>query len=112
VIQTSRLIGAYVYTNKPVKTHAPERQLTGRYSLQAPVNCHMGGIYGFPAPHPEMPRRPGDWQGYDVVLVRRVIPGITGGALDSREGQSGPILLQGDHGAVSYRNIVVVPALP
>jgi len=47
-----------------------------------------------------------------VVLVRRVIPGITGGALDSREGQSGPILLQGDHGAVSYRNIVVFPALP
>jgi len=108
--------------------------LRGRYevqveddSLKAPVNCRTGGIYGFLAPHPEMPRRPGEWQSFDVVLIgRRVtvaqnqvtiidnqeIPGITGGALDSREGQPGPIFLQGDHGPVSYRNIVITPALP
>jgi hypothetical protein len=108
--------------------------LRGRYEVQieddstkAPATCHMGGIYGFLAPAPEMPRRPGEWQSYDVVLVGRhvsvaqngvaiitdrEIPGITGGALDSREALAGPIFLQGDHGSVSFRNIVVTPALP
>jgi Domain of Unknown Function (DUF1080) len=59
-----------------------------------------GGVYGFLAPSPEQPRRPGEWQTYEITLVGRVvtvvqngqtiidkqeIPGITGGALDSHE---------------------------
>ena len=44
------------------------------------------------------------------VICDRDIPGITGGALDSDEGAPGPILLQGDHGPIEYRNIVVTPA--
>jgi hypothetical protein len=37
-------------------------------------------------------------------------PGITGGALDSREASPGPIVLQGsDAGHVAYRNIIVTP---
>ena len=35
---------------------------------------------------------------------------ITGGALDSNEGEPGPIYLQGDHTAVEFRRIVLVPA--
>jgi len=38
------------------------------------------------------------------------IPGPTGGALDSKEGAPGPIMLQGDHGPVEYRNLVITPA--
>jgi hypothetical protein len=38
-----------------------------------------------------------------------VIDGITGGAIDSNEDQPGPILIQGDHGKVSFRRIVVTP---
>ncbi|HWJ23900.1 MAG TPA: DUF1080 domain-containing protein, partial [Gemmatimonadaceae bacterium] len=68
---------------------------------------------------------PGRWQTYDITLVGRrvtvvlngrtvigdaVIPGVTGGALDSDEGAPGPILLQGDHTAVEYRNIRLTPA--
>jgi hypothetical protein len=45
-----------------------------------------------------------------TVLGDQTIPGITGGALDSREGEPGPIYLQGDHTAVEYRNIVITPA--
>jgi len=45
-----------------------------------------------------------------TVIVDQTIPGITGGALDSNEGQPGPIYLQGDHTAVEYRNIVITPA--
>jgi hypothetical protein len=67
----------------------------------------------------------GEWQVFDITLIgRRVtvvlngvtiidnqeIPGITGGALDSNEGEPGPIMLQGDHTAVKYRNIRIVPA--
>lgn len=68
----------------------------------------------------------GEWQSYDISLVGRMvnivangktiicnqeIPGITGGALDSREGEPGPIYLQGDHGPIEYRNIIITPAL-
>jgi hypothetical protein len=45
-----------------------------------------------------------------TVIGDQTIPGITGGALDSREGEPGPIYLQGDHTAVEYRNIVITPA--
>lgn len=46
-----------------------------------------------------------------IVIANQEIPGITGGALDSNEGRPGPIMLQGDHGRVSFRNIVITPLL-
>ncbi|MCS3801200.1 DUF1080 domain-containing protein [Niastella sp. OAS944] len=108
--------------------------LRGRYETQvidnpegAHPNSHLfGGIYGFLVPS-EMPALgPDKWQSFDITLIGRMvtvvangktvisnqeIPGITGGALDSKEGEPGPIYLQGDHGPVSYRNIVLTPAL-
>jgi len=45
-----------------------------------------------------------------TVICNREIPGPTGGALDSDEGAPGPLLLQGDHGPIEYRNIVLRPA--
>jgi hypothetical protein len=108
--------------------------LRGRYevqveddSIQEPPNHHMGAVYGFLAPEPEQPRRPGVWQTFDITLLgrfvtvlqngkviidNREIPGITGGAFDSHEELPGPIYLQGDHGGIAYRNIVLTPALP
>jgi hypothetical protein len=107
--------------------------LRGRYELQIEDDpqpegptMRTGGVYGFLAPSPEQPRRPGEWQTYDVTLVGRVvtvvqngqtiidkqkIPGITGGALDSHEAQAGPIYLQGSEaGLVAFRNITITPA--
>ena len=106
--------------------------LRGRYELQiddatglAPSSHHLGGVYGFIAPSENVARAAGEWQSMDVTLVGRMltyelngttvicnreIPGITGGALDSAEGDPGPLLLQGDHGPVDYRNIVITPA--
>jgi hypothetical protein len=107
--------------------------LRGRYevqvetdSIQEPASHHMGGVYGFLAPTPELPRTPGVWQTYDITLVGRwitvvqngqtiidnqEIPGITGGALDSHEELPGPIYLQGsEKGHVAYRSIVITPA--
>jgi hypothetical protein len=106
--------------------------LRGRYELQIedlgggqePPSDVVGAIYGFLGPV-EMAAKPtGEWQSYDVTLVGRLvtivfngktvmcrgeIPGITGGALDSREGEPGPIYLQGDHGPIEFRNIVITP---
>jgi hypothetical protein len=106
--------------------------LRGRYEVQIedsdaaePPLDHMGGIYGFLAPTWDTRRQPGEWQVFDVTLIGRIvsvemngtrvisdreIPGITGGALDSDEGSPGPLMLQGDHGAIAFRNLVVTPA--
>lgn len=105
--------------------------LRGRYEVQVEYEppakndaFHgMGSIYGFIPPATVVDARPGQWEGYDVTLVGRNvtvvrdgvliidkadIPGITGGALDSRESEPGPIYLQGDHtGGLKYRNIAI-----
>ncbi len=105
--------------------------LRGRYEVQIQDDAgkaldplRMGAVYGFIAPSVAAARAAGEWQALDVTLVgRRVsvvlngttivdgqeIPGITGGALDSEEGAAGPIMLQGDHGAVEFRNLTLAP---
>jgi hypothetical protein len=40
-----------------------------------------------------------------------VIEGITGGALDAREGEPGPVMIQGDHEQVHFRRITVTPII-
>ena len=106
--------------------------LRGRYELQIddaaglePSSHHLGGVYGFIAPSESAARPAGEWQTMDVTLVGRMItydlngtqvicnreiPGITGGAIDSAEAEPGPLLLQGDHGPVDYRNITIAAA--
>lgn len=106
--------------------------LRGRYEVQIadsmnvqPAADLLGAVYGFIVPSELVARAPGEWQTYDITLVGRMvtvvangktiicdreIPGITGGALDSNEGAPGPIFLQGDHGPIEYRNIVITPA--
>lgn len=107
--------------------------LRGRYEVQIEDNTtreitdqSIGGIYGFIEPSVMAAKSAGEWQTYDITLVgrtttvvlngtevisKRSIPGITGGALDSREGEPGPIMIQGDHGPVEFRNITITPAL-
>lgn len=90
-----------------------------------PSSTTTGGIYGFIKPVENAMKPAGQWQSMEVTLTGRLvtvvlngkevicnrpIPGTTGGALDSNEGEPGPILIQGDHGAVSFRNIVITPA--
>jgi hypothetical protein len=43
------------------------------------------------------------------VVADQIIPGITGGALDSDEGTPGPIYIQGDHGPIEFRRLVLTP---
>lgn len=106
--------------------------LRGRYEVQVedskgkrPMKDLFSAIYGFIEPTEMVAKEPGEWQSFDItltgrkvtvvangvtVICNREIPGITGGAINSREEEPGPIYLQGDHGPVEYRNIILTPA--
>ena len=107
--------------------------LRGRYETQIedskpdahPNNILFGGIYGFLTASEMVALGPDQWQSFDITLIGRMvtvvangkmiinnqeIPGITGGALDSNEGEPGPIYLQGDHMPIEFRKIVITPA--
>jgi len=45
-----------------------------------------------------------------VIISNQEIPGVMGGALDSEEGLPAPIYLQGDHGRIAHRNMILTPA--
>lgn len=105
--------------------------LRGRYEVQIadnkgldPMDIYFGGIYGFLEPNENAGKAAGEWQTYDITLIgQRVtivangktiindqtIPGITGGALDSKEGEPGPIMIQGDHGPIEFKSFEVTP---
>ena len=105
--------------------------LRGRYEVQIednygmePESHRIGGLYGFLTPTTNPSKKAGEWQSFDITLIGRTvtvalndkkiiekveIPGITGGALDSNEGEAGPIMLQGDHEKIFYRNITITP---
>ena len=106
--------------------------LRGRYEVQINDDAgkvldplRMGGVYGFLSPYVDAALKADQWQTYDITLrgqrisivlngkviaENEMIPGITGGALDSNEAAPGPLMLQGDHGKVSFRKITLTPA--
>jgi hypothetical protein len=105
--------------------------LRGRYEIQlesddpnskkATQKC--GSLYSRIAPSKDATKPAGQWQAFDITLVGRdlevvlngepivdgTVEGITGGALSPFEEEPGPLMLQGDHGKVRFRNIVVTP---
>jgi hypothetical protein len=105
--------------------------LRGRYEIQIAddadrptSNRGTGAILGRIAPTLNAEKPAGEWQmlvirlvGRDVTVVlngirvinRQSIDGPTSIAIDSNEGEPGPILLQGNRGAVEFRRIVVYP---
>jgi hypothetical protein len=105
----------------------------GRYEIQILDNPDQkmardshgcGAVYSRIAPSAVATKPAGEWQTLDVTMVGRritvvlngseivngVVDGITGGAIDPFEDQPGPLMLQGDHGKVRFRNVVVTPA--
>ncbi len=105
--------------------------LRGRYEVQIfddygqPPSVHgNGALYSRIVPSKNASRPPGEWQTMDIRLVGRdvtvvlndqkvidkqVIEGLTAIATDPDEGKPGPIVLQGDHGPVEFRNITLTP---
>ncbi len=107
--------------------------LRGIYELQIldsygkPLSPHnMGAIYSRITPAVRAEKPTGQWQAFDVTLLDRHVTvvlngktiidnepllGCTGGALWSDPMRPGPLYLQGNHGAASFRNIMLTPIL-
>jgi hypothetical protein len=96
----------------------------------------MGAIYSAAAPILNASKKPGEWQKFvidfqapkfdgdkkvakakfikvtlnDKIIHENVeVEKSTGGALTGTEAPTGPLMFQGDHGPVSFRNIKVTP---
>lgn len=105
--------------------------LRGIYEVQVqdsygrPLDPHnMGALYSRITPSEAAEKPAGEWQDMEMILYKRhltvvlngktiidnqPVKGVTGGAMGSDDFAPGPIYLQGDHGEVSYRNIVLTP---
>jgi alpha-L-fucosidase len=98
----------------------------------------MGAIYGAQPPKGPIYKKPGEWSALEIryeapkfdddgkktanmKFVKAILNGAvihenlemkgpTPGGVDGKEKAKGPIMLQGNHGPVSYRNITFTPA--
>ncbi|MDX1284431.1 MAG: DUF1080 domain-containing protein [Draconibacterium sp.] len=116
--------------NVPAKSNSGV-YLRGMYEIQVldsygkELDSHnMGGLYSRVTPTEAAEKPAGEWQTMEMILCKRHITvilngttildnvpayGPTGGAIIADVFKPGPIYLQGDHGKVSYRNIVLTP---
>ncbi|MGC9036826.1 MAG: 3-keto-disaccharide hydrolase, partial [Verrucomicrobiia bacterium] len=97
-----------------------EIQILGDYKSGKTSKGGNGAIYAFKAPDVFV-SKPGDqWQTVEATIIgNRItvimngqkihdnveVPAPTGGELDRNVNEPGPIMLQGDHGEVAFRNI-------
>jgi hypothetical protein len=103
--------------------------LRGRYEIQilddhgaAPGVGSNGAIYSVKAPSQNVSKPAGQWQEVEATIrgnrITVVLNGVkihddvevaraTGGQLDNNLNEPGPIMIQGDHGAVAFRNMRV-----
>lgn len=114
-----------------------EIQLLDSYGKKKPGNGDMGGVYGKIAPKVNASKKPGEWQrlvidyrapkfdaqGKKTANARLVkvtlngqvihenaeLDGITAPVLYDHEVATGPVILQGDHGPVAFRNLKITP---
>ena len=107
--------------------------LRGRYELQVLDDLWdttteryltQMAVYGRNAPAQLASRPAGAWQWMDATIVQNkvtvhlngklihdnvTIGGVTGGTLDNAELTPGPLMIQGDHGHVWIRKVIVTP---
>lgn len=116
-----------------------EVQVLDSYGKMRMGNGDMGAIYGGFSPPVNASKKPGQWQQYVIEfraprfaadgnktqnaefvkvelnghLLHKnlVMPQQTPGGLTGKESPVGPLMFQGNHGPVAYRNIIVKPLL-
>lgn len=114
-----------------------EVQVLDSYGKMRMGNGDMGAIYGGFSPPVNASKKPGQWQQYVIefraprfdadgkktqnaefvkvelngYLLHKnlVMPEQTPGGLTGKESPVGPLMFQGNHGPVAYRNIIVKP---
>ncbi len=114
-----------------------EVQVLDSYGKEKLGGGDMGAIYGAQPPRTNACKKPGEWQNYEIhfqapkfdadgkktanakflavklngkVLHENVeMKGPTPSGVTGKEAATGPIMFQGDHGPVAYRNIRISP---
>jgi hypothetical protein len=102
-----------------------EVQVHDSYGETTPKMHTCGSLYSKKLASKIVSKKAGEWQCFNITLKGNTVtvvqngekiidafdcPAPTGGQLDGRNfGKPGPILLQGDHTAVAYRNIWIKP---
>jgi hypothetical protein len=114
-----------------------EIQILDTFGKEKPGPGDMGGVVGIAAPRASADTPPGHWQKFvieylaprfdaagakvknarllKVILNGQTIhenlelPGFTPSGLNEKEAPTGPLLLQGNHGFVAFRNIQITP---
>jgi hypothetical protein len=114
-----------------------EIQVLDSFGKEEMGNGDMGAVYGASPPPFNATTAPGTWQTYEIdfkaprfdengkktanavlLLVKLngkilhenlVLKGHTPGGVTGKEAAVGPIMFQGNHGPVAYRNIMITP---
>ncbi len=114
-----------------------EVQVLDSYGKETMGNSDMGAVYGATPPKVNACKKPGDWQKYvfeyeapkfdaegkktsnfkllkvelngQILQENLELKGPTPSGVTGKEAAKGPIMFQGDHGPVAYRNITVTP---
>ena len=109
--------GVYLRGRKEVQVH-------DSYGVAKPGSGHCGGIYSVAAPLVNACKPAGEWNTFDITCVGNKITVYlngkliqdnvevnrpTGGSMGGQLGTPGPIMLQGNHSTVWYRNIWIKP---
>jgi hypothetical protein len=114
-----------------------EIQVLDSYGRKQVGPGDMGGIYGANAPRVNACKKPGEWQKMEIEyqaprfengkkvanakMLKVVLNGQvihenvemkqqTPGGVTGREAAEGPLMFQGNHGPVAYRNIEITPS--
>ncbi len=114
-----------------------EIQILDSFGVKKMKASDMGAIYGAAVPKLNASKAPGTWQKYVIdwqapkfdetgkkianakfikielngqILHKDLeMPGPTPGGVTGKEAPTGPIMFQGNHGPVAYKNIVICP---
>jgi len=101
-----------------------EVQILDSFGKKEVGDGDAGGVYGQHAPKVNSVKRAGEWNSFDIRLIDNMLhvvhngktihdnvmlTDVTGGALPGALNDSGPLMFQGDHGKVWFRNIKIRP---
>ena len=114
-----------------------EVQVFDSFGKDKPGAGDMGAIYGASPPPVNASRKPGEWQHYviewqapkfdasgakmanakfmkvelngTVLHTNLEMKGPTPGGVSGKEAPEGPLMFQGNHGAVAFRNVFITP---
>jgi hypothetical protein len=113
-----------------------EIQVLDSYGKERVGPGDIGGLYGAAAPKKNAAKKPGEWQKFviefqapkfeadkkvanakfvkvtlngEVIHQNVEMKGVTPTGVTGKEAPTGPLMFQGDHGPVAYRNIKITP---